>query len=267
MIINYCCTKDTTFVVMDKVIAIIPARYASTRLPGKPLADMLGKPMIVRVMEQAWKAIDQVVVATDDERVLQAVRDFGGQAVMTGENCRSGTDRCREAYDKLAREADVVINLQGDEPFVDPDLVRRLAATFVDRGVDIATAAIPFAPDSSFADLSNPNSPKVVTDGDGNALYFSRSVLPYLRNVEPDKWASTHTYLKHIGIYAFRPHVLRALTDLPLSSLEQAESLEQLRWLQAGYRIRVLETDKPTIGIDTSEDLKRAIQKLQARQT
>lgn len=160
MIINYCCTKDTTFVVMDKVIAIIPARYAHSATRQTTLADMLGKPMIVRVMEQAWKAIDQVVVATDDERVLQAVRDFGGQAVMTGENCRSGTDRCREAYDKLAREADVVINLQGDEPFVDPDLVKWLAATFVDRGVDTATAAIPFAPDKVLPTSVTPTPPK-----------------------------------------------------------------------------------------------------------
>ncbi|GAD05359.1 3-deoxy-manno-octulosonate cytidylyltransferase [Porphyromonas crevioricanis] len=251
---------------MDKVIAIIPARYASTRLPGKPLIDMLGKPMIQRVVEQASKAVERVIVATDDERIISAVESFGGTAILTSESCKSGTDRCREALDKLGEEADIVINLQGDEPFIDPKLIRRLASSFEDNKVDIATTAIPFPADCGFANLSNPNSPKLIVNSFGNAIYFSRSVIPYLRNVDPTQWSSSHVFFKHIGLYAFRANILRELTDLPVSPLEQAESLEQLRWLEAGYCIRVLQAEEETIGIDTAEDLSLAIEKLKAEQ-
>lgn len=242
-----------------KTIAIIPARYASTRLPGKPLIDMLGKPLIQRVVEQAQKVLDNVVVATDDERILSAVESFGGKAVMTGKDCPSGTDRCREAYEKIDHNYDVVINLQGDEPFIDPSLILQLSKAFDDPKIDIATLAVPFPQDSTFEALNNPNSPKIVLDNSGNAIYFSRSVIPYLRNEDRDTWASKHKYLKHIGVYAFRSTVLKEVTSLKQGTLEKCESLEQLRWLEAGYRIKVIETDHATIGIDTPEDMKKAI--------
>lgn len=247
-----------------KITAIIPARYASTRLPGKPLIDMLGKPLIQRVVEQARKAIDNVVVATDDERIKEAVEKFGGRAVMTSEKCPSGTDRCREAFEKLGEESDVVINLQGDEPFIDPSLITRLGKAFEDPSTDIATLTVPFPKTATFKDLNNPNSPKIVLDKNGNAMYFSRSVIPFLRDEDPDTWACKHTYYKHIGVYAFRSDVLKEVAALPQGTLEKCESLEQLRWLESGYRIKVIETDHSTIGIDTPEDMAKAIEFIKA---
>ena len=239
-------------------IAIIPARYASTRFPAKPLARLGGKPVIQRVYEQVAGVLDDAVVATDDERIYEAVRAFGGKVEMTSTAHRSGTDRCREAYDKQGREYDVVVNVQGDEPFIRREQLEALKRCFENPATDIATLVKPFSESDGLAALENPNSPKVVLDGESCALYFSRSVLPYLRSVPREEWLSKHTFYKHIGIYAFRSEVLRKVTALPQSPLEVAESLEQLRWLETGFRIGVGITDAETVGIDTPEDLTRA---------
>ena len=241
-----------------RFVAIIPARYASTRFPGKPLAILGGKPVIQRVCEQAGKVFENVIVATDDPRIQEAVRSFGGRVEMTSPDHRSGTDRCHEAFLKSGIEADVIVNIQGDEPFIQPSQLQTVKSLFDDASTQIATLAKPFAPDTPFEKIANPNSPKVVVGGNGCALYFSRSVIPFLRGVEKDKWAETHTYLKHIGLYAFKADVLDAVTSLPQAPLEKAESLEQLRWLSAGYSIRVGLTDTETIGIDTPADLEAA---------
>ena len=253
-----------------KFIAIIPARYASTRFPGKPLAMLGGKPVVQRVYERVAAEFDAVAVATDDERIRDAVAAFGGRAVMTSPDHRSGTDRCREAYETLCREQgctyDVVVNVQGDEPFISPSQIRALTACFDDERTDIATLVKPFAPSDGIAALENPNSPKVVIDNESRAIYFSRSVIPYLRGVERSEWLARHTFYKHIGMYAFRRDVLREVTSLPQSSLERAESLEQLRWLENGYKIGVGITDIETVGIDTPEDLARAEEFLRTRE-
>lgn len=239
-------------------IAIIPARYASTRFPAKPLARLGGKPVIQRVYEQVAGVLDEAVVATDDERIYEAVRAFGGRVEMTSTAHRSGTDRCWEAYCKQGRTYDVVVNVQGDEPFIRREQLEALKGCFDNPQTDIATLVKPFAEADGLAALENPNSPKVVVDAQGQALYFSRSVIPYLRGVPREEWLSRHTFYKHIGIYAFRTEVLRAVTALPQSPLELAESLEQLRWLENGYRIGVGITEAETVGIDTPEDLVRA---------
>ncbi len=241
-----------------KYLGIIPARYASTRFPGKPLAMLGGKPVIQRVYEQVTGVLDDAVVATDDERILDAVRSFGGKVVMTGTEHRSGTDRCWEAYNKLGVSYDVVVNIQGDEPFIQADQLKSVCRCFEDATTQIATLVKPFCKEDGLAALTNPNSPKVVVDGEMHALYFSRSVIPYLRGVEPDEWLERHTYYKHIGLYAYRPDVLREITSLPQGVLEKAESLEQLRWLENGYTIKVGITSQETIGIDTPEDLAKA---------
>ncbi len=244
--------KDTTY------IAIIPARYASTRFPGKPLQLLGGKPIIQHVWERAKSVMSHVFVATDDERIAQCVEQFGGKAVMTSTHHRSGTDRCREAYEKCGIEADVVVNIQGDEPFIAASQLETLMRQFDDAATDIATLVRPFGPTATFRDISNPNTPKVVVSREGFALYFSRSVIPYLRGVEPEEWASRHEYLAHIGLYAYRTDTLQRLAAMAPGLLEQAESLEQLRWLEAGLHIKVGRTDVTTIGIDTPEDLQRA---------
>lgn len=241
-----------------KFIAIIPARYASTRFPAKPLAMLGGKPVIQRVYEQVRSVMDDVFVATDDERILRAVESFGGRAVMTREDHKSGTDRCYEAYQKIGIASDVVINIQGDEPFIQPSQIRSLQACFDDNQTQIATLVKPFAEADGLAALKNPNSPKVVVSDDFRALYFSRSVIPYLRGVEPENWLASHTYYKHIGLYAYRAETLAEITRLPQSTLEKVESLEQLRWLDNGYVIKVGLTHVETIGIDTPDDLARA---------
>lgn len=241
-----------------KFAAFIPARYASTRFPAKPLAVLGGKPVIQRVCEQASKVFDQVFVATDDERIEKTVREAGFNAVMTRADHKSGTDRCYEAYVKSGCDAQVVVNIQGDEPFIRPSQLMTVKELFNDPKTDIATLVKPFAPDTPFEKLTNPNSPKVVTDDNWNALYFSRSVIPYLRGIPQEQWASHHTFYKHIGLYAFRSEVLARVTSLPQAALEKAESLEQLRWLSAGYVIRVGVTDVETIGIDTPQDLAAA---------
>lgn len=242
-----------------KFIGIIPARYASTRFPGKPLADMKGKYMIQRVYEQACKVLDRVCVATDDDRIYQAVQSFGGQVVMTSTEHRSGTDRCFEAYNNLGGGEEVVINIQGDEPFIKPEQIESLIACFDSPQTQIATLVRPFEAAEGYEALANPNSPKVVMNERHEALYFSRSVIPYLRGVDPAEWLARHTYYKHIGMYGYRADVLARITRLPQSSLEVAESLEQLRWLQNGYTVKVGITTQETIGIDTPADLEKAI--------
>ena len=250
-----------------KYIAIIPARYASTRFPGKPLAMLGGKPVIQRVWEQVNSVVDAAVVATDDERIAQAVESFGGRAIMTSPNHKSGTDRCWEAYQKQGEEFDVVINVQGDEPFIAHSQLRAIMACFEDENTDIATLVKPFAEEDGLSALENPNSPKVVLDNDSCAVYFSRSVIPYLRGVEREDWLKHHTFYKHIGMYAFRRDVLGEVTALPQSTLEKAESLEQLRWLENGYKIGVGISDVETVGIDTPEDLERAEEFLKAQKS
>jgi 3-deoxy-manno-octulosonate cytidylyltransferase (CMP-KDO synthetase) len=243
---------------MKSFVAIIPARFASTRFPGKPLAILGGKPVIQHVYEQAKKVFENVFVATDDDRIYDAVEQFGGKAIMTSPNHKSGTDRCYEAYQKCGIETDVVVNIQGDEPFIHQSQLLTIKELFLQPETDIATLVKPFASDTSFDVLSNPNSPKVVVDDNWNALYFSRSVIPYLRGKETETWASEHTYYKHIGLYAFKSDVLGKVTSLEQAPLEIAESLEQLRWLSAGYTIKVGKTNVETIGIDTPEDLAAA---------
>jgi len=246
-----------------KFIAIIPARYASTRFPGKPLAVLGGKPVIQRVYEQAVSVIDEAYVATDDERIFQAVSGFGGRAVMTRSDHKSGTDRIQEAAEKIlaaggqTTPADVIINIQGDEPFIRRSQIETLCRLFDDPQTQIGTLGKRF---EMMEAVENPNSPKIVCDVNGFALYFSRSVIPFIRGTEHADWFPQFPFLKHLGIYAYRREVLAAITKLPQSPLEKAESLEQLRWLQNGYRIRVGETDVETVGIDTPEDLARAEQ-------
>ena len=238
-----------------KFIAIIPARYASTRFPGKPLAMLGGKTVIQRVYEQAVSVVGEAYVATDDERIRKAVEAFGGQAVMTRVDHKSGTDRIEEAAEKIETDADVIINVQGDEPFIQRSQIETLCRQFDDPQTQIATLGKRF---DSIEATENPNSPKIVCDLKGYALYFSRSVIPYVRGKETAEWLQHYPFLKHLGIYAYRREVLAEITQLPQSPLEVAESLEQLRWLQNGYRIRVGETDVETVGIDTPDDLKRA---------
>ena len=238
-----------------KFIAVIPARYASTRFPGKPLALLGGKTVIQRVYEQAVSILPEAYVATDDERIFQAVEAFGGRAVMTRADHKSGTDRIEEAVEKIATDADVIINIQGDEPFIQPSQIETLIQLFDDPATQIGTLGKRF---ETIDAVRNPNSPKIVTDRRGFALYFSRSVIPYIRGIEADEWLIHYPFLKHLGIYAYRREVLAEVTRLPQSALEKAESLEQLRWLENGYRIRVGLTDVETVGIDTPEDLARA---------
>ena len=238
-----------------KFTAIIPARYASTRFPGKPLAILGGKPVIQRVYEQAVNVLGEACVATDDQRIFDAVKAFGGQAVMTRPDHKSGTDRIEEAASKLNTTADIIVNVQGDEPFIQPSQIETLCRLFDAPETQIGTLGKRF---ESMEAAENPNSPKIVCDIRGFALYFSRSVIPFIRGQERHDWLANFPFLKHLGIYAYRREVLTEITRLPQSPLEIAESLEQLRWLQNGYRIRVGETDTETVGIDTPEDLLRA---------
>lgn len=247
-----------------KFAAIIPARYASSRFPGKPLADMDGKPMIQRVYEQVKKALDDVYVATDDERIFDAVNRFGGKAVMTSEAHKSGTDRCREVFSKIGENFDVVLNIQGDEPFIQPEQIKTLITCFDSPDVQLATLVKPFRTTDGFEVLFNPSTPKVVLNEKNEAVYFSRSVVPYIRDYPHTQWLEKHTFYKHIGIYGYRTDVLDKITNLPQSSLEKAESLEQLRWLQHGYVIKVGITEQETIGIDTPEDMEKALAFLRA---
>lgn len=238
-----------------KFIGIIPARYASTRFPGKPLALLDGKPVIQHVYEKVAAVLEAAYVATDDERIYDVVKSFGGQVVMTRTDHKSGTDRIEEAIEKIGGEWDVVVNVQGDEPFVAKSQLDTICHCFDDSTTQIATLGKPF---ESMEAVQNPNSPKIVVDNMGFAMYFSRSVIPYVRGKEKSSWLTHYPFLKHLGIYAYRKDVLRQITQLPQSSLEIAESLEQLRWLQNGFKIKVGTTDVETVGIDTPQDLERA---------
>lgn len=241
-----------------KFIGIIPARYASTRFPAKPLAMLGGKPVIQRVYEQVAGVLDDVCVATDDERIEKAVEAFGGKVVMTSVNHKSGTDRCYEAYCKVGQGYDVVVNIQGDEPFIQRSQLEAVKACFDDEATQIATLVKPFRPKDGFDALENVNSPKVVVNRQMQALYFSRSIIPFQRSRDRKEWLANHVYYKHIGLYAYRASVLKEITALPQSPLELAESLEQLRWLENGYTVKVGISEVETIGIDTPQDLERA---------
>jgi 3-deoxy-manno-octulosonate cytidylyltransferase (CMP-KDO synthetase) len=238
-----------------KVLGIIPARYASTRFPGKPLVDIGGKSMIQRVYEQSKKCIHltEVIVATDDTRIFDHVINFGGVAVMTSPDHQSGTDRCAEVALQHP-QYEVIINIQGDEPYIDPEQISKLAFCFNDEATQIATLVKKVQNEQ---ELFNVNSPKVVINKLSEAVYFSRSPLPYIRGQEPKNWLDHFTYFKHIGIYGYRAAVLQQITKLPVSPLERAESLEQLRWIENGYRIKVAETELETYAVDTPEDLEK----------
>lgn len=241
-----------------KILGVIPARFASTRFPGKPLAEILGKPMIQWVYERTSQVFEHVYVATDDERIRKAVELFGGRVVLTSTSHQSGTDRCAEALEiveKLSNtKFDIVVNIQGDEPFIQPEQLRRVAACFYDSTVQLATLVKQF---SEKEDIFNPNSPKVILNKNGEAIYFSRSAIPFIRGKENSAWQDNHPFYKHIGLYAYRCDILRAITKLVQSPLELAESLEQLRWIENGYRIKVEKTDMETLSVDTPEDLER----------
>lgn len=242
-----------------KFLGIIPARYASTRFPGKPLADIAGKPMIQRVYEQVAGLLDEVCVATDDDRILQAVHSFGGKAVMTSSAHRNGTDRCYEALTKTRGNFDIVVNIQGDEPFIKPSQIELLKTCFEDGKTQIATLVNPFPEGVHFDVLFNPNTPKVILNKNREAIYFSRSVIPYIRGEHHTEWLKLFTFYRHTGIYAYKSDVLGEITALPQSPLELAESLEQLRWIENGYTIKAGITGEETMGIDTPEDLEKAV--------
>ena len=237
------------------ILGIIPARYASTRFPGKPLADIAGKTMIRRVYEQAKKCahLSEVIVATDDERIYEHVIAFGGKVEMTSSDHQSGTDRCAEVA-QIHPSYEVITNIQGDEPYIDPGQISKLISCFNDNETQIATLVKKALTNE---ELNNTNSPKVIVNKHSEAIYFSRAPLPHIRGQEPQNWLQHFTYFKHIGIYGYRADILRQITKLPISSLEKAESLEQLRWIENGYKIKVAETDLETYAIDTPEDLER----------
>ena len=238
------------------IVAIIPARYASTRFPGKPLVHINGKTMIQCVYDQVKSTpeIAEVLVATDDHRIEAEVLRFGGKVVRTRPEHPSGTDRCYEAYQQLNKQFDFIINVQGDEPFIQPEQIRTLAS-ILKQDVELATLIKKIEDEET---LFNPNTPKVLVNAKGEAIYFSRQTIPYLRQY-PDKkdWLANHSFFKHIGMYAYRPDILAEITQLKPSALELAESLEQLRWLENGYKIRTAVTTIETVGIDTPEDLLR----------
>ena len=242
-----------------KVVAIIPARFASSRFPGKPLIDLGGKPMIQRTYEQvkAVEGFDRIVIATDDQRIFDASVAFGAEVMMTSAKHLTGTDRCAEVLSQLGETVDYVVNIQGDEPFIEPAQLREVSAGFT-SGAPILTL-IKKVQDSET--LFNVNTPKVICDEEGHALYFSRQTIPFLRGVEPSEWLSKHTFYKHIGLYAYRADILPGLSALKPTSLEMAESLEQMRWVQNGIRIKAIETQFETIGIDSPADIEK-IQKM-----
>ncbi len=243
-----------------RFVGIIPARYASTRFPGKPLAEIRGKSMIQRVYEQASLALETVFVATDDERIFNAVKKFGGEVVMTSAHHKSGTDRCAEAIEIVEKEkgftSDVVLNVQGDEPFIEPQQLELVKSCFSQRNTEIATLVKEIL---SAEELFDPNRPKVVVNKMQEAVYFSRTAIPYVRGKEPGTWLASHVFYMHIGLYGFRRDILHEITNLPQSPLELAESLEQLRWIENGYHIAVRTTTYESFGVDTPEDLMKLL--------
>lgn len=243
-----------------KFIGIIPARFESSRFPGKPLAMIKNKPMIQWVLENAWQALEHVWVATDDKRIENAVLGFGGNVVMTSKQHRSGTDRCAEAANIIRKKTDfdVVINIQGDEPFIQKDQIDLLKSCFKEDA-EIATLIRKI---KSEDELFNPNRPKVVINKNKNALYFSRSPIPYVREEIQEHWLLKTDFWAHIGMYAYKTEILQQITTLPPGILEKIESLEQLRWIENGYKIKTAETRHENIGIDTPEDLELAIKSI-----
>lgn len=245
------------------IVGVIPARYASTRFPGKPLVDINGKSMIQRVYEQSKLALEYVYVATDDDRILSAVKEFGGNVIMTSPDHQSGTDRCFEAVEniqsKLNRKFDVVVNIQGDEPFINPELIETLANCFDSEETEIATLIKKAENPDDIWDI---NKPKVVFTPSMEALYFSRSTIPFTRELPKEKWFDNYEFYLHIGIYAYRTDILEKITSLKPSPLEIAESLEQLRWIESGYKISVRKVEHNSIGVDTPEDLERLLKNL-----
>ncbi|WKN45212.1 3-deoxy-manno-octulosonate cytidylyltransferase [Tunicatimonas pelagia] len=241
-----------------KILGIIPARWASSRFPQKVLADIGGKSMVQRVYEQALQAkkLDKVIVATDHEKIAEHIVSFGGAVSLTSPDHPSGTDRCREALAQQAEAYDYVINIQGDEPFVQPQAIDELAH-LLDGQTQLGTLVSEIR-DASV--LSNPNMMKVIFNAHREAIYFSRTAIPYLRDVPADKWLQHHTFYKHVHLYAYRADILREITELPVSPLEKAESLEQLRWIENGYRIKVGITKHKSLSVDTPADLERAKQ-------
>lgn len=239
-----------------KVVGIIPARYASTRFPGKPLALIKGKPMIQRVYEQALKSVlDTVVIATDDVRIADAVMNFGGRYVMTDPNHRSGTDRCCEALELLDEQYEAVVNIQGDEPFIDPEQINQVVELICRNDTDLASLAKRIDDED---ELFSPNTVKVVMNKQGNALYFSRNPIPFMRNLDRKEWFNKGSFYKHIGIYAYKAEILRQIADMQPTDLEMAESLEQLRWLENGLNIRVGVTVSDNVSIDHPKDIEKA---------
>lgn len=242
-----------------KILGIIPARYDSSRFPGKPLAMIHGKPMIQRVYEQALKAgsLSYLVIATDDDRIVEAADKFGGKVVLTSKDHSSGTERCQEVVEKLKASGfqfDVVVNIQGDEPYIKPEQIDAVIECFSEKDVQIATLSKKI---ETIDELFNPNVNKVIVNQNQEAIYFSRHPIPYLKNIDNDKWFENHDYYKHIGIYAYRSSVLEEITALNATPLEIAESLEQLRWLENRYRIKVMETIHDCIAVDVPEDLSK----------
>ena len=244
-----------------KILGIIPARYASTRFPGKPLVDIKGKSMIRRVYEQSEKAgsLSEVVVATDDRRIFEHVTGFGGKAVMTGTHHQSGTDRCLEAMQKLPGIYDVVINIQGDEPFIDPIQIDELAGCFNDEQTDIATLVKKV---HQVNELDNPSMVKVVINHRDQAMYFSRNIIPYIHEVPREEWLYHYDFYEHVGIYGYTAEALEKITKLPVSVYEKLEKLEQLRWLEYGFTVKVAYTEVESEPIDTPEDLERILRRL-----
>ncbi|RYZ55222.1 MAG: 3-deoxy-manno-octulosonate cytidylyltransferase [Sphingobacteriales bacterium] len=240
------------------IAGIIPARYASTRFPGKPLIDIAGKSMIRRVYEQAAASasLSRVVVATDDQRIADHVQAFGGEAIMTAPEHPSGTDRCFEVVEKLGGQVDYVVNIQGDEPFIDPGQIDTLCAVLQQGSAELATLIIPVTDPETLFDMGEV---KVVLNNTMEALYFSRMVIPFIKGVEQSQWHLHHAYFRHVGMYAYRTDVLKEITRLGVSSLEQAESLEQLRWLEAGYRIKCAVTAHDSHCVDTPEDVDKVL--------
>ncbi|MFN3341056.1 MAG: 3-deoxy-manno-octulosonate cytidylyltransferase [Flavobacteriales bacterium] len=238
-----------------KVIGIIPARYASTRFPGKPLVDIEGTSMIMRVYQQASKTslLNEVIVATDDKRIFDHVLQHGGKAIMTSVDHQSGTDRCLEALQKTGRSFDIVINIQGDEPFIAPEQIEELIHCFDDSSAEIATLTRRIEDPNM---LNDPNKVKAVKSNKGFALYFSRQCIPYQKNIPESDWLMNQAYFLHVGLYGYRSHILHEISQLPVSSLEKSESLEQLRWLENGYKIKIAETKHSSYGVDSPEDLK-----------
>lgn len=239
-----------------KVIGIIPARYASTRFPGKPLAEIGGKTMIQRVFERSKSCslLSEVIIATDDDRIFSHAETFGAKTIMTSPKHQSGTDRCSEVLDHLNEEIDVVVNIQGDEPFIDTEQIRQIIQCFNDENTEIATLVKLI---SSKEELFNHNKPKVLLDDDDFAIYFSRRALPYIQNVDKSAWLENYNFYKHIGMYAYRPDILREISQLKPSRLEKAEGLEQLRWVESGYKIKTAITEIESIAIDSPEDVDR----------